>query len=149
MSRIKGIKEYCINCRLCEVACRVRHSGTDNIIKAYASETLGPARINVQDSGVVSFALPCRHCNDPRCVEACIMGALTKDDETGAVVHDEDKCLGCWSCIMVCPYGAITINNATGKAASKCDLCADKGEPACVSACPNRALVLVECENND
>lgn len=43
---------------------------------------------------------------------------------------------------MVCPYGAITVDKTGRKIASKCDLCADRGQPACVDACPNRALVL-------
>ena len=149
MTRIKGIQEYCIGCRLCEVACRVSHSGTDNILKAYADSSLGPARINFQDGGIVSFALPCRHCDEPKCIEACITGAMTKNETTGAVEHDTDKCLGCWSCIMVCPYGAITVDDAGTKVASKCDLCAQRGEPACVDACPNRALVVVVEGDND
>jgi carbon-monoxide dehydrogenase iron sulfur subunit len=44
---------------------------------------------------------------------------------------------------MACPYGAVQ-RNLTFKKANKCDLCPDRETPACVSACPNRALVFEE-----
>jgi Fe-S-cluster-containing hydrogenase component 2 len=49
---------------------------------------------------------------------------------------------------MVCPFGAIrldtvTIDGRDKKAAIKCDLCVDRTEgPACVDACPTKALSL-------
>lgn len=149
MPKIIGFQEKCIGCRLCDVACRVSHSGTDNVLKAYANPALGPSRINIQDSDEVSFALPCRNCDEPRCVAACITGAMTIEAETGKIVHDADKCLGCWSCIMVCPYGAISMDTSGTKVASKCDLCAQKGAPACVEACPNLALAVDGDDNDD
>jgi len=66
---------------------------------------------------------------------------MTRDPETGAIQHDPEKCIGCWSCVMVCPFGAIQINTEEGKVASKCDLCGGLEVPACVANCPNEALV--------
>jgi carbon-monoxide dehydrogenase iron sulfur subunit len=43
---------------------------------------------------------------------------------------------------MACPYGAIIFRPET--AAEKCDLCRDQDEPACVRACPTKALSYCE-----
>jgi carbon-monoxide dehydrogenase iron sulfur subunit len=140
MKRIVAREAYCIGCRLCEVNCLVRRSKSRNIIKAFRSERerAVPAVV-VEDMGAISFALQCRHCDDARCIEACITGAMHRDPATGAVMCDEDRCVGCWSCIMVCPVGAVMRGKAR-RIASKCDLCAGDSEPACVAGCPNEAL---------
>ena len=91
----------------------------------------------------VSFAIQCRHCEDAPCVTACLSSAMKKDEETGLVTHDPEKCIGCWTCIMVCPFGAIKMDSS-GKVVSKCDLCAELEVPACVANCPNGALVYKE-----
>jgi carbon-monoxide dehydrogenase iron sulfur subunit len=101
------------------------------------------SRVIVEESRPLTFAIQCRHCEDPVCVTACMTGAMTKDPETGAVLHDKEQCIGCWMCIMVCPYGGIRRDMRDHKAASKCDLCLELEEPACVAACPNEALVIV------
>ena len=82
----------------------------------------------------------CHLVQDYFCIEACITGAMSRDPETGAVICDEDRCVGCWSCIMVCPAGAVTRGKAR-KVASKCDLCAGEDVPVCVAGCPNEALI--------
>ena len=69
---------------------------------------------------------------------------MHRDEETGAVLCDEDRCVGCWMCVMVCPFGAIQRNTVGNKAASKCDLCYGEEIPACVANCPNEALTFVE-----
>jgi len=63
------------------------------------------------------------------------------DQETGRVIHDAEKCIGCWTCVMVCPFGALTINEDTPL---KCDLCPKLEVPACVTNCPNEALTMEE-----
>jgi carbon-monoxide dehydrogenase iron sulfur subunit len=94
-------------------------------------EVLGPNNISY-------FALQCRHCKNPKCIKACISGAMYKNDK-GIVRNDSEKCVGCLSCILVCPFGVIKKND-DGKSVSKCDLCADFGEPFCVENCPNEAI---------
>lgn len=143
MKRIQSREKYCLACRLCEIGCLVVHSKSKNVISAFRNEraTVVPA-MRVEESGGVSFAVQCRHCTDAPCLEACISGALTRDARTGAVVFDQMRCVGCWSCIMVCPAGAIA-RGADRKVASKCDLCVGVGRetPACVECCPNGALI--------
>jgi len=68
---------------------------------------------------------------------------MRKDEETGLVTHDGEKCMGCWTCMMVCPYGAVKMD-VSGKVIVKCDLCSGLDVPACVANCPNGALVCNE-----
>ena len=144
MKRIYAREDYCLGCRLCEINCFVKHSRSKKIVKAFREErdTIAPA-VRVEEEGCVSFALQCRHCDDAPCIEACIAGAMRRDPKTGAVVCDEERCVGCWSCIMVCRAGAVLRGKAR-RVASKCDLCADEGAPVCVEGCPNEALVYEE-----
>ncbi len=145
MKRIYAIEEACIGCHLCEVGCITEHSVTKDPVKAFMHETERPiARCTVEelDGGVVSISTTCRHCDAPDCLQACISGAIQKQAD-GRVLIDTAKCVGCWSCVMACPFGAVQ-RNLKKKKANKCDLCPDRDLPACVSACPNRALVYRE-----
>jgi len=144
MKRIYAREDYCLGCRLCEINCLVKHSRSKKIIKAFRTErdTVVPG-VRVEERGRVSFALQCRHCDDAPCIEACIAGAMYRDPGTGAVLCDEDRCVGCWSCIMVCPAGAV-MRGKERKVASKCDLCMGDDTPVCVEGCPNEALVYEE-----
>lgn len=100
-------------------------------------------RIRVEGDDKITFAVSCRHCTDPICIKSCISGALSRNSE-GTVEIDRNKCVGCQTCILVCPYGAIR-QNGDG-AILKCELCLknDCNEPACVTGCPNRAIVYEE-----
>jgi carbon-monoxide dehydrogenase iron sulfur subunit len=145
MKRIVIHEEYCIGCRLCEIHCLVQHSQSRDIVKAFKVEQPRVmSRVLVEESGPVSFALQCRQCLEPSCLEACISGAMHRDEETGAVVCDESRCVGCWMCIMVCPTGSIQQNLKGTRISSKCDLCYGAEVPACVAHCPNDALTYEE-----
>ncbi|MEZ0537971.1 4Fe-4S dicluster domain-containing protein [Caldicellulosiruptoraceae bacterium PP1] len=144
--RIFPKEEYCLGCHLCEVYCTVAHSkNKKDIIKVYKDKKNKPTpRILIEEKqgNYVTFALQCRHCDAAPCTKACITGAMKKL-ENGTVICDEEKCVGCWSCILVCPHGAIR-RGENKKVASKCDLCIELGEPACVKNCPNEALEIKE-----
>ena len=140
MKKVYAKEEVCIGCRLCEVYCITAHSQSKNIIKAYKMEEKPVARLIVEEDKPVSFSLQCRHCSDALCTKACITGAMRKDPVTGVVTLDKDKCVGCWSCIMICPFGAVK-RDENNEIAAKCDLCAQEGIPACGEHCPNEALV--------
>lgn len=144
MKKIYVKEEVCIGCHLCEIYCAVQHSKSKNIIKAFKFESPRPVpKIIVEEKGYVSFALQCRHCEDAPCVEACLTGAMRK--ENGRIVCHTEKCVGCWTCIMVCPYGVVERDTANGrKVVSKCDFCPDLDVPVCVAYCPNEALILAE-----
>ncbi|WP_456341540.1 4Fe-4S dicluster domain-containing protein [Thermovibrio sp.] len=140
LMKVYPIEENCISCRYCEVACTMVHSKSKDPVKAYKLENLLP-RATVEVKGAVSLSLMCRHCKHPFCFDSCISGAI-QVDENGQVHLDEEKCVGCWNCVLVCPFGAAHPYVSEEKRHSfKCDLCGDRGFPACVEACPNRALV--------
>lgn len=144
MKRIYAREDLCIGCRLCEIHCLVQHSKSKRILTAMMreKEKITP-RVKVEESGQLTFALQCRHCENARCLEACITGAIRRDPETGVILHDESKCVGCWMCVMTCPVGAVQ-RGREGHVASKCDLCQGEKIPACVHNCPNEALVFEE-----
>ncbi|MBR2590518.1 MAG: 4Fe-4S dicluster domain-containing protein [Clostridia bacterium] len=141
MKKVYAKEELCLNCHLCEVFCKTAHSLSKDVIKANKYEQPAPAaRVKVYGDNKLSVAVNCRHCEEPKCVKACITGAMTKDKKTGIVSVNEEKCIGCMTCLAVCPFGCIQ----TGKFAVKCDLCRGEDEPACVKNCPNRALVYTD-----
>lgn len=144
MKKVYPKEDVCIGCRLCEIHCLVQHSKSKDIIKAFKKEfPRALKRIRVEEKRPISFAVQCRHCSDAPCVSACLTGAMSKD-ERGAVLHNPDKCIGCWTCIMVCPFGAIQPDKRGKRIVAKCDLCPGEEVPACVVHCPNRALVYEE-----
>ena len=146
MKRVYIKEQFCISCRLCEVYCRLAHSQSKDLIRAFKRETPKPVpRIRMENSGVVSFSVRCQHCKDAPCVSACLTGALRRDSSSGAVIVDEEHCMGCWTCVLVCPFGAIRQDTGQGRIA-KCDLCQEEEMPACVNNCPNEALVYAAAE---
>jgi carbon-monoxide dehydrogenase iron sulfur subunit len=145
MKRIFIREEFCINCRLCEVYCIVQNSKTRNILKAYKGEYPKPqARLRVEEKGHLSFALQCRHCEDAPCLEACLTGAMRREPSTDAVLCDEERCVGCWMCVMVCPFGVVSRNVEGRRVISKCNLCKGEEMPVCVKNCPNEAILYEE-----
>ena len=130
----------CMGCGLCEVSCTVQHSKSKDIIKAYTKETPRPiSRVRLEMNKPVSFAIQCRHCEDAPCAQACLTGAMQKDPQTGLVTHNPEKCMGCWTCVMICPFGAIKMDNQN-RIIVKCDRCLELEIPACVASCPNGVL---------
>lgn len=94
---------------------------------------------------VERYNLPvqCQQCTHARCVEVCPTGASYRDGESGIVLVDESKCIGCQYCLYACPYGVRTFSEADG-VARKCTLCQhltanDAADPACVHNCPGGA----------
>ena len=111
----------------------ISYKNTD-MAKALKNKPIFP-RIRVEEDGKISYAVSCRHCEDPICVRSCISGALSVKD--GAVCIDRERCVGCLTCVLVCPYGAVS-QNGDG-VVQKCELCLQNsfGAPACVQGCPN------------
>ncbi len=143
MKRIFVNEKWCLGCHLCEYYCAFANSGKDNMVDALKDVKINP-RIQIEELEGISFAVSCRHCEEPLCVKGCITGALTIED--GVISVDKEKCVGCYTCILSCPYGAIMPNE--DHAVQKCELCLKNscGQPACVSGCPNQAIVYEEGE---
>lgn len=132
--------DRCVGCLSCTLACAVEHSQSKTLFGAVMEVPVPKSRIYVQwVSPDVKLPLVCRHCEEAPCMYACISGAIRRD-ENGVVITDTDKCIGCWTCVMVCPYGVIG-RHLEKNEAYRCDRCPDRKIPACVSACPTGALV--------
>ncbi|MDR0928535.1 MAG: 4Fe-4S binding protein [Oscillospiraceae bacterium] len=141
MKRVYVNEEWCLGCHLCEYHCAFANAGGANMVKALKGKQLA-SRIKVEEQGDVCFAVSCRHCEEPLCVKSCISGAASVRD--GIVVFDPDRCVGCYTCVLVCPYGAV-VPTEQG-VMRKCELCIERaeGQPACVAGCPNKAIVFEE-----
>lgn len=133
--------ERCMGCHSCEMACAVAHSDSKSLYTALHETPMPKPRIYVEWVAPQTTSVPivCRQCEDAPCMHACIAGAISRS--SGAVTTtDPDKCIGCWTCVMVCPYGVIG-RHLEARKAYRCDRCPELDTPACVNACPSRALV--------
>ena len=75
-----------------------------------------------------------------------------KDENTGSIIIDDDKCDGCGFCSRACDFGAIALHTGTKKVVI-CDLCEGmrpefidsedgKPTPQCIEVCPKEAIFL-------
>ena len=153
MNKLTAKIERCSGCKRCELACMAEHSDTGNYILATLSGPEPKTRIFVDSVSDRPIPVLCRHCTDALCVSACMAGCMQKDPETEVVSNEgyEQKCVGCWMCIMACPYGVISpsfdiveMGRNDFAQAIKCDFCPRRDTPACVEVCPDYVLAVSE-----
>ena len=142
MKRIYVNEEWCLGCHLCEYYCAFANSDKNDMVKALKGVTINP-KLKIEEHNNISFAVSCRHCEEPLCVQGCISGALNINN--GVITIDREKCVACYTCVLSCPFGAIMPSEEDGLM-QKCELCIknNNGEPACVKGCPNKAIVYEE-----
>ncbi len=141
MKRVYVNEEWCLGCHLCEYNCAFANSGLSDIAELRGRRIFPRIHVEGDEKEGITFAVSCRHCADPVCVKSCIAGAISKRD--GVTVINREKCVGCLTCVLVCPYGALSPGE--DGIMQKCELCTENGgTPACVSGCPNRAIVYAE-----
>jgi len=151
----------CTGCQSCTMSCKLENGTPPGIFWT---------RVLEKEEGKYPFAykvfLPirCNHCSNAPCVSVCPTGASYQRETDNVVLVDQDKCIGCHSCVVACPYQARFIPMDTkgyyGEqhtayesvsyrkwqvgTAQKCTLCVerlDRGlKPACVETCPARTL---------
>ncbi len=151
MKRIIIHPERCYGCMTCEAACVTAHKRpgapvtTEAILETVTPATLRGTRIWVEAMPDSHAPMPvtCRHCLEPACVSVCSIGSMRQDGKHASVLNHQERCAGCWMCVMVCPFGGV---DKFGKIALKCDLCQDRESPACVETCPNGALEWADVE---
>lgn len=138
--------ERCVACKTCEIACALNRSSLSRQLPEAIYETVSPlSRVRVSSTGGEGgFPVQCRHCENAPCLDACPAGALYRDPEGLVLVHD-DRCIGCWMCLMVCPFGAPQPFRQFRKII-KCDRCQGMEAPYCVESCPTHALLLIDPE---
>lgn len=108
----------------------------------------------------------CNHCDNPPCVQVCPTQATWKRED-GIVMMDYHRCIGCRYCMAACPYGSRSFNwrdprpfieetdpdfpTRTRGVVEKCNFCSERLAqgllPACVEACPEKALVFGDLED--
>ena len=95
---------------------------------------------------LATYALVCRRCEEPHCVNACPVEALEQNEgKENLLIRHNMRCISCKSCSHACPYGTI-YPETVPYLAHNCDFCLDrrteKGEPLCIKTCPYGALRL-------
>ncbi len=138
----------CIGCHACTVACKSEHDVPVGVNRTWVKQT---EKGEYPNTSRLFSVLRCNHCTDAPCVEICPVEALyTRDD--GIVDFNNERCIGCKSCMQACPYDALYIDPQT-QTAAKCNYCAhrvDIGlEPACVNICPEHAIISGDMDNPD
>ena len=152
----------CIGCQSCTMACKAENGTPPGVFWT---------RVLEKEEGTYPLAFKvfmpsrCNHCSDPACVPVCPTGASYQRETDNIVLVDQNKCIGCHSCVVACPYQARFIPENTrgfygatatlfeqesyqswqAGTAQKCTLCADRIDrglkPACVETCPAGTLV--------
>ncbi|MGA9958942.1 MAG: DmsC/YnfH family molybdoenzyme membrane anchor subunit, partial [Acidobacteriaceae bacterium] len=130
----------CVGCKCCVVACNEQNGNPADIQWRRVGEIEGGT---YPDTLRQYLSMGCNHCLEPTCMTGCPVNAYTKDELTGIVLHDAERCIGCQYCTWNCSYGVPQYNQERG-VVGKCDMChgrlTDGREPACVSACPEEAI---------
>jgi len=148
----------CDGCKSCTVACQTMHFTEPDrewikVFKMKDAETTAP----------YFFPKPCFHCDNPPCTKVCPVNATFKRQD-GIVLIDNERCIGCRSCMVACPYSTRFFNWSSPRqqeiadmpyspetsiprrigTVEKCDFCPDmirQGKmPACVTGCPMDAI---------
>lgn len=132
---IEVLAEKCVSCRICEQWCAFSHG-----------RPIGPAmsaiRIKREHHEYTVEPIVCNQCagQEPKCVQVCPFGALSRAELTGAIIVDEQACQACRLCVSACPIKAVQFDSISN-VVRICDLCG--GNPQCVAHCPEKALLYI------
>jgi len=138
-------QNHCVGCEKCVEAC----NKTNHVPDAHDAYRTAIQERRTTEGGIEKQEFRpvlCNQCNRPPCVRVCPTRATYKDPDTGIVVMDYAKCIGCKTCMAACPYNARYFNEEK-HAVDKCNFCIDtrlaegKTETACAAACPARVRI--------
>ena len=122
------------DCQKCQIQCSYLYHSNNNGIISVAE--------------LATYALVCRRCEEPHCVNACPVEALEQQkDKDKLLIRHNMRCISCKSCSHACPYGTI-YPELVPLLIHNCDFCLDRlknsNEPLCIKTCPYGALSLKE-----
>ncbi len=151
----------CTGCKGCQAACKCWNLQPSPIglnENEFSGTYQNPPDLNGHTRLIMTFAeheggskgvmwamgrRSCQHCTDAPCASICPTGCLEKNEETGLVEVDTDKCIGCQYCSTACPFDVPRYDGIQGKV-NKCTGCPDRVAqgltPACVKTCQPEAL---------
>jgi Fe-S-cluster-containing hydrogenase component 2 len=120
----------CTGCRTCELACSFAHT---------VRGKPGLSRIYPLAGGFTDLWVPvaCLQCEEAACAKACLVNAITRNPDTGAMDLNQERCIQCMACVAACPFGC-ALPDHQNEMVVKCDLCG--GDPVCAHFCPTKAL---------
>jgi len=129
----------CTGCGACSAACKEQNQLPDEI----QGRTTAYTWTTVEKQHGVHVRRMCMHCVTPTCASVCPVGALHKL-QTGPVVYDSEKCIGCRYCVMACPFGVPKYQwDRAIPVVGKCIMCAPRlaegKATACATVCPTGA----------
>ena len=140
----------CVGCYACRMACQM-------INKLEPEEAFISYKEIEQGTypSVYAETVPvqCMHCENAPCQQVCPTHA-TYTTDSGVVLVDEEKCIGCKYCMAACPYQVRVRNEETG-AVDKCRFCTVSAETtgtkmcSCVEACLTGARMFGDLDDPD
>lgn len=129
----------CAGCRVCEMACALKHHREVNPFKS---------RIKIHTyQPTIFIGIVCQQCGDRPCIAACPVEpdenkrkALYENPDTKSLARDAERCIGCGQCVEACETqrnGNLRMNEDE-KSDGFCVLCGE-----CVKQCPQNAISVV------
>lgn len=141
----------CMGCQTCVVTCKISNEVPGDIYWGHLlnrdNEDASPYQpVGTYPKVTMNFRPTlCNHCAEPACVETCPTGAMHKREDNGAVVVDQEVCIGCGTCVKACPYEVPQLDSENS-VSSKCTMCFDRQDndhkPWCVQSCPAEARIV-------
>lgn len=134
----------CVACKGCQVACK-QWNQLPAQQTVFTGSYENPADLDFNTWSRVQFNeheegggikwyftfTSCMHCDEPACAPVCPVKAIAVT-ELGAVVVDQETCIGCGICRTACPFDIPRID--AGKMA-KCTFCFDRISNNLSTAC--------------
>ncbi len=138
----------CVGCYACRIACQMVNGLDHEEAFIKFDEVEQGAYPNVYAEVV---PVQCMHCEDAPCEAVCPTHA-TYTTDSGVVLVDEGKCIGCKYCMAACPYGVRYMVEESGDV-SKCTFCHHRTTegllPACVSTCVTTSRMFGDLNDPD
>lgn len=161
-------KKRCVACNTCCVGCKVENNLPQDM---WWNKVVNEGGANPDSPSGTYPTLAMSTCMNPACVSVCPSEATYRDAETGIVMQDSEKCIGCGLCLEACPYGVRTLQEGepvhytdfaiggdgapehVAGTVEKCTFChhrVSEGEqPFCVVVCPGRARTFGDLDDPD